>query len=170
MLTIGNRVIYPRRGPCVIDRISTEVVNGAAMEFYHLVFLDDSRGGVLVPVEKAQAIGVRALLKRSQIPKLFERLAAAAAADDDSKLRATNNRRLLSTGSAFDLAEVVASLTALGRAHTLSPTERRTLETARGLLICEVSEVIGTTLSVAEAQLDTALARQRPGSEGNGDA
>jgi CarD family transcriptional regulator len=63
----------------------------------------------------------------------------------------------LASGSAFDLAEVVESLTELNEARTLSPRDREMLDRARRILICEISEVTGETKSATEEQVDQAL-------------
>ena len=65
--------------------------------------------------------------------------------------------RAILTGSAFDLAEIVETLTELIETKPLSFSERATLERARKLLICEISEVNGTTKQEAEDQVDQAL-------------
>jgi RNA polymerase-interacting CarD/CdnL/TRCF family regulator len=67
------------------------------------------------------------------------------------------NMKLLSSGSAFDLAEIVESLTALNETKALSPRDRQTLDKARKILICEISEVMGETKGAAEEQIDQAL-------------
>lgn len=156
-LAVGTRVIYPCRGPCCIERIITQVVDGKATLFYHMVALDQSGGDLFVPVEKARVIGIRMLLEKSEIPNLLAQLEGASHAATDWKQRALDNLKLLTSGSAFDLAEVVKSLTELSSAKALSPTERRTLERARTLLICEISEVTGEPIALAEEQVDAAL-------------
>jgi RNA polymerase-interacting CarD/CdnL/TRCF family regulator len=68
-----------------------------------------------------------------------------------------DNLKLFASGSAFDLAEVVESLTELSETKTLSPRDKETLERARKLLVCEISEVTGKTKSAAGEQVDEAL-------------
>ncbi len=157
ILSVGNKVVYPCQGPCLIGPVVKKVVEGRPIKFYHLALLDDSGGELFVPVDKAQAIGIRLLLKRSEIPKLLGRLKKKAGAAKDWKQRANDNFKLITSGSAFDLAEVVESLTELSKRKSLSFREGQTLERARRLLICEISEVMGETKSAAEAQVDKAL-------------
>src|SRR5262249_61643565 len=104
-----------------------------------------------------QTIGIRPLLNSSDIPKILSLLKEPPGAEKDWKHRATDNIKLLTSGSAFDLAEVVKSLTKLGEEKALSFRESRTLEKARKLLIGEISEVMEETKSAAEAQIDEAL-------------
>jgi RNA polymerase-interacting CarD/CdnL/TRCF family regulator len=157
MLTVGNKVVYPSQGPCLISAVVEKVVDGRPLSFYHLALLDDSRGGLFVPIGKVQTLGIRQLLEKSEIPKLLSRLKKADATAKNWKQRAMDNLKLLSSGSAFDLAEVVESLTELNETKALTPRDRHTLERARKLLVCEISEVMGKTKSAAEEQVDEAL-------------
>lgn len=157
ILTAGDKVIYPRQGLCLIGSVVRKVVDEIPIKFYHLILLSDKGGELYVPVDKAQAIGIRLLLKRSEIPKLMGRLKQAVGASRDWRQRTLDHLKLLASGSAFDLAEIVESLTELSETKRLSPQDSRMLERARKLLVCEISEVMGETKSVVEQQLDHAL-------------
>lgn len=157
MINIGCKVNYPNQGPCLIDSIVKKEVGGNHVNFYCLALLDDSGGELFVPVEKAEGIGLRPLLKRSEIPKLFSQLAKDSQIVKDWKQRAKDNMNLLASGSAFDLAEVVESLTRLNGSKLLSFRESSLLEKARRLLICEVSEVLGESKIAVEEKINLAL-------------
>ena len=157
ILTSGNKVIYPSQGPCLIGPIINIVIDGRPVSFYQLSLLDESGGELFVPVDKAQTIGIRPLISRSEIPKLLGLLTRPAGDAKDWKQRASDNFKLLASGSAFDLAEIVKSLTMLGEKKSLSIRELQTLEKARKLLIGEISEVMGETKSAAEEQINKAL-------------
>jgi CarD family transcriptional regulator len=161
ILTSGNKVVYPSQGPCLIGPVVNIVIDGRPISFYRLALLDDSGGELLVPVDKAHTIGIRPLLNRSDIPKVLGLLKEPPGADKDWQQRANDNFKLITSGSAFDLAEVVKSLTKLSEKRELSFRESQTLEKARKLLIGEVSEVMGETKSAAEKQIDEALKVQK---------
>lgn len=168
ILTVGNKVIYPCQGPCLIGPIVRKIVDGTPTRFYHLVVLDGGGGELFVPVDKAQALGIRGLLQRSEIPKLLGQLkkaakTAKAGTGKNWKQRAVDILQLFTSGSAFDLVEIVESLSELSETKTLSPSEKRTLERARKLLVCEISEVTGETKSAVEEQVDKALKGQKGG-------
>ena len=158
-LATGNKAIYPGQGPCLIAHVITKIVDGRGIMFYHLMILNDSGGELFIPVEKARAIGVRLLMKKSEIPKLLAHLKKSVTTADNWKQRAAENLKLFTTGSAFDLAEIVVSLTELRVTRPLTLGESGTLEKARRLLICEISEVMGETKTAAEEQVDRALQR-----------
>ena len=157
MLTVGNKVIYPSHGPCLVSSIVNTTVDERPMIFYQLLVLSDSRGQLLVPVNKAKAIGIRPLLDRPEIPRLLDQLKRPSTASTDRKQRGRDNLKLLLSGSAFDLAEIVESLTELIETKSLSFGERGTLERAKRLLVCEIAEVTGESKQEVEDQVDRAL-------------
>jgi CarD family transcriptional regulator len=162
-LAIGKKVIYPSHGPCLVSSIVNKVVGERSMTFYQLLVLNDGRGTLLVPVDKAKSIGIRPLLNKPDIPKLLDTLKRPSKASSDRKQRVRDNLKLLLSGSAFDLAEIVESLTELIDSKALSFGERGTLDRAKRLLICEISEVTGETKEEVEEQIDRALiARIKP--------
>ena len=160
-LAVGNKAIYPGQGPCLICSVVTKTVDSSVMMFYQMTVLDESGGELFVPVDKARAIGVRLLMKKSEIPPLLTHLKKRTKAADNWKQRASDNLKLLTSGSAFDLAEVVSSLTELSDTRTLTLGESGTLSKARRLLICEISEVMDQTKMAAELQLDKALTARK---------
>ncbi len=157
ILTVGNKVIYPCQGPCLIGAVVKRTVDGGPMMFYQLIVLNDSGGKMFVPVDNVEAVGIRPLLGKSEIPKLLDRLRQSAQVSDDRRQRTRDNLKLFASGSAFDLAEIVESLTELSETKTLSFGDHRTLDRAKALLISEISEVIEETKEEAEQQVDMAL-------------
>lgn len=160
-LSVGSKVIYPCQGPCRLGPVVEKVVAGRPIRFYQLVILDDRGGELFVPVDKAQAIGVRRLLRKSEIPKLLEQLKQTARTSKNWKERANANLKLLNSGSAFDLAKIVGALTRLSETRMLSVRESWMLERARKLLVCEISEVMRNTKSAAEELVEQALTARK---------
>jgi CarD family transcriptional regulator, regulator of rRNA transcription len=162
-LTVGDKVVYPGRGPCLIGGVVQKVVCGTSASFYHLALLDDSRAELFVPVDNLRDLHTRALLDRSEISKLLGHLKTRAGATKDLepaknwRQREADNLKLFSSGSIFELAHMVASLTQLSGTKTLAPRERESLDRARKLLICEISEVMGESKTAAEARIDSVL-------------
>jgi RNA polymerase-interacting CarD/CdnL/TRCF family regulator len=162
-LTVGDKVVYPGRGPCLVGAVVQKVVCGTAASFYRLALLDDSKGEVFVPVDNVRDLHMRALLDRSEIPKLLGHLKSRVGVTGNLgtaknwRQRELDNLKLFSSGSIFDLAHMVESLTQLSGTKTLAPHERETLSRARKLLICEISEVMDESKTTAEARIDSVL-------------
>jgi CarD family transcriptional regulator, regulator of rRNA transcription len=161
MLSVGNKVVYPNQGPCLIGAVVNKVIGGRPTSFYRLVIMDDSGDTLFVPLDKITTLGIRQLMAKSEIPRLLSHLKKGAVTEKNWKQRALDNAKLLSSGSAFDLAEVVESLTELSATRALLPRDRQILERAKKILICEISEVMGETRSAAEEQVDEALKSEK---------
>jgi CarD family transcriptional regulator len=160
MFRVGSTVFYPGCGPCCVAGIATRAAGREAALFYHLVMLGD-HGDVFVPVDKARALGLRALVTKAEVPRLLDRLRRTAGPPADWRKRTRENQRLLASGSASDHAEIVTSLAVLSDKHELSYGDRRTLVRARALLIDEISKVTGATRTAAEEQIDRSLDERR---------
>lgn len=156
-MNVGNKVNYPNQGPCLVASVVNKEVAGSSMSFYRLALLDDSGGELFVPVGKVEESGLRQLLKTSEIPVLLEQLTKTGEVSKDWKQRARDHMKLLLSGAAFDLAEVVGSLTTLNSCKALSVRENFVLEKAKRLLVCEISEVLGNTKIAAEEMINGAL-------------
>lgn len=156
-LTVGSKIIYPSQGPCLIGPVVKRIINDVPVMFHQLIVLDEGGGDLFVPVDKATSIGIRLLLEKSEIPNLLDHLKKPAKAVDTWRQRIVNDLKLFASGSAFDLAEIVESLTELNETKDLSFAEGKRLEKARRLLVCEISEVTGETKQEAERQVDKAL-------------
>jgi RNA polymerase-interacting CarD/CdnL/TRCF family regulator len=162
-LTVGDKMFYPGRGPCLISAVVQKVVCQVSLSFYRLALLDDSGTEVFVPVDGLNDLRMRALLDRSEIPKLLRHLKPRAEASKEFAIaknwrqRELDNVKLFNSGSVFDLAHAVESLTQLSTTKTLAPHDRDTLYRAKKLLICEISEVMQESKSAAEARIDSAL-------------
>ncbi|HUF40905.1 MAG TPA: CarD family transcriptional regulator [Verrucomicrobiae bacterium] len=161
--TVGEKVFYPGRGPCLISAIVEKVVCGLSTSFYRLVLLDDSGAEVFVPLDHLRPPPLRALLDRSEIPGLLSHLTPRPGVVRDPgtaknwRQREIDNTKLFNSGSIFDLADLIESLTQLSSLKTLAPYDRDALYRAKRLLICEISEVMGESKKAAEARIDGAL-------------
>jgi CarD family transcriptional regulator len=131
------------------------------MTFYQLLVLNDGGLKLFIPVEKLRTVGLRPLLSKADIPKLLDQLRQPSKPVVDRKQRVRDNLKLLSSGSAFDLAEIVQSLNELLETSALSFGERGTLDRAKRLLVCEISEVMEETKEEAEAKLDLVLSSKK---------
>jgi len=156
-LTVGDRVVYPGQGPCRLDQIVAKPVGGQTVSFYRLAVLDDSGAQLFIPVSRAKMVGLRLLVGMKDIPRLLNSMTVVTPFADNWKERNSDNVRLLKSGSAFDLATLVKSLTQLSDSKSLSFGEIHMLEKARSLLAREIREVTGQTESQVEEQIDAAL-------------
>ncbi len=156
-LTVGEKVVYPCQGPCLIEDVVRRVGDNRPMMFYQLLILNEGGGELFVPVDKVLAVGIRPLLEQSEILHLLDHLKKPAKSADNHRERTRDNVERFTSGSAFALAEIIKLLTDLSETKALSFGEIKTLDKARKLLICEISEVTGETREEAGERVDQAL-------------
>ena len=113
---------------CGGQQVGWRHVNG----FLPVGTLEDNGGELFIPVDKITGLGIRQLLQKSEIPKLLGEFAKPGkpipppSTARNWKQRALDNGKLLSSGSAWDLVQIVESLTDLNETKTLAPHERQT--------------------------------------------
>jgi CarD family transcriptional regulator len=156
-LTIGKKIVYPAQGPCIIDSIINRTIGDQQLPFYQLTVLTNASLNLFVPVNKVRQVGIRPLVEREEIPKLLEHLRQPAKEASSWRQRNLYNLQLFAAGSAYDLAEIIESLTELSETKSLAVGEHKTLERARELLICELALVLREAKADAEKLVDEAL-------------
>lgn len=136
----GDNAVYPSHGVALIDRIEQRVINGKTQSFYILKMLESGMK-VMVPTEKAKSVGLRQVISRNAVSKVFTILK-----DKNTKVdHQTWNRRYrqymekIKTGNAYEIAEVLRDLFQLKSDKELSFGERKMLDTAKSFLIKEIS-------------------------------
>jgi RNA polymerase-interacting CarD/CdnL/TRCF family regulator len=162
-LTIGKKLVYPTQGPCLVGSIVNRTISNQQLPCYQLTVLSSGNMNLFVPVHKIGQSGIRPLLERDKIPKVLEQLMQPAKKANSWRQRNQYNLKLLAAGSAFDLAEVIESLTELRETKSLAFGENQTLERARELLICELSLVLRGAKVNAEKLVDKALNARKEG-------
>ena len=110
---------------------------------------------IMIPTSNAQNIGLRRVIDSSAVPEVFNILRARPSRINNQ----TWNRRYrdymdkIKTGSPFRVAEVLRDLTLLKTEKELSFGERKMLDTAKNLLVRELSLVNDKQEDEIEAQL-----------------
>ena len=154
---IGDKVIYPNHGLGVIERIEEKTILGTTCGFYHLRITSNDTT-VLVPLTNVDDVGLRPAIGDTEVERLFKILGDGKIDSQQNwKGRFKDNSDKMRTGSIYDVAEVLKSLTFLSRSKTLSFREKRMLDRARFLIISEVSEVVGQTSAAIETRVDRSL-------------
>jgi CarD family transcriptional regulator len=154
---VGDKVIYPNHGLGVVERIEEKTILGTTCGFYHLKIVANETT-VLVPVANADEVGLRRAITDADVERLFGRLGDGQIDDHQNwKGRFKDNSDKMRSGSIFDMADVLKSLTFLSRSKSLSFREKRMLDRARALIITEVSDVIREKSQAVEGRVDQAL-------------
>ena len=138
---IGDKVIYPNHGLGIVERIEEKTILGTTCGFYHLrIAANDTT--VLVPLANVDGVGLRRAIDDGEVDRLFKLLGDGKIDSQQNwKGRFKDNSEKMRTGSIYDVADVLKSLTLLSKSKSLSFREKRMLDRARFLIITEVAEV-----------------------------
>ena len=157
-LTIGQKAVYPSRGIAEVVEIEKKEIGGKLQEFY-VLRLSTTDLKILVHIDKAEQVGLRPVAGKADAEEVLQILREKVVQFE----RHTWNRRYrafmdkIKSGSLFEVAEVFRDLHRLKKTKSLSFGERRMLDTARGLVIQELSAARASNRAAVEADLDQAL-------------
>ena len=158
---VGDLAVYPAHGVGVIKSIESRDVSGTSKSFYILKVLD-SEATIMVPVDNASSVGLRKVVKKSMVPKIYDILRERKNEILDNQ---TWNRRYreytekIKSGCVMELARVLRDLYMLKYDKELSFGERRMLDTARNLLVKELSIVKKINEEKVEEELNRIMKR-----------
>jgi len=156
MFKTGDLAVYPAHGVGVIERIETQEFSGCRQDFYVMRILENDMI-ILIPIQNVDNVGLRDIIGQNDLPKLFSILEKRDVIIDNQ----TWNRRYreymdkIKTGSVYEVAEVYRDLLILKVEKELSFGERKMLDTARNLLVKEIS----LAKNVEEKQIEEDLDR-----------
>ena len=155
MFQVGDLAVYPAHGVGIIEKIESQEISGCKQDFYVMRILDNDMI-IMIPTTNVDHVGLRDLIAKTELPKLFSILKKRDVILDSQ----TWNRRYrdymekIKTGSVFEVAEVYRDLLILRFDKELSFGERKMLDTARTLLVKEISLAKDITESQVESDLD----------------
>jgi CarD family transcriptional regulator len=156
---VGDKVIYPNHGLGIVERIEEKTILGTTCGFYHLRIVANETT-VLVPLSNVDGVGLRRAISDEEVERLFGLLSDGKIDNHQNwKGRFKDNSDKMRSGSIYEVADVLKSLTFLSKSKSLSFREKRMLDRAKFLIISEVSEVMRESAPAIEAQVDRALER-----------
>jgi CarD family transcriptional regulator len=136
----GDMAVYPAHGVGVIKSIETQQVAGIDQKFYVLEILGNSMR-IMIPTSSSENVGLRSIVNKKEALEVLDILRDREIEIDSQ----TWNRRYreymekIKTGSIFEVAAVLRDLFLLSVDKDLSYGERKMLDTAKGLLVKELS-------------------------------
>jgi CarD family transcriptional regulator len=123
-----------------IKAVETKEILGSKHDFYSIEIIESGMK-ILVPTNNTESVGLRPIISNEEADRVLGILKQTDVKIDNQ----TWNRRYreymekIKTGSVFEIAEVLRDLFLLKVDKELSFGERKMLDTARGLLLRELS-------------------------------
>ncbi|MBE3519792.1 MAG: CarD family transcriptional regulator [Firmicutes bacterium] len=158
MFKVGDRVVYPMHGAGVVESIEEREVLGQVHKYYVLrLSFGDMK--VMVPVDSADEVGLRKVISDAEVNAVLEVLKAECTAMSPNwNRRYRSNLEKIKSGSIYEVADVVRNLTMRDKEKGLSTGERKMLDSAKEILISELTLVKGWKREEAETVLQQILA------------
>jgi CarD family transcriptional regulator len=153
---IGDKAVYPYHGVGEVTGIESQDVCGEPQTFYVLRILDNGMK-VKVPTSATGANGLRQIMTPEKVDEVFEVLREKEISVETT----TWNRRYreymekIKSGEPKQIAEVLRDLFLLKADKDLSFGERKMLDTAKSLLVKELSIAQGLDEDEVEAKFST---------------
>jgi CarD family transcriptional regulator len=156
MFKVGDLAVYPAQGVGVIEAIENRDIGGSRQLFY-IMKIRGNGMKIMIPMESAKSVGLREVIMETEIPKVYEILRMKDVIVD----KQTWNKRYreylekIKTGSVFEIARVLRDLLILKSDKNLSFGERKMMDTAKSLLVKEISVASNSAETKVEEDLKT---------------
>lgn len=148
---VKQEVVYPLQGVGQVIKIEKRPFKDE-MLLYYIIYLEVSDMTVMVPVDKAEELGIRAIVSKAESEKALKLISEDyEPVSTDWKLRYQMNLDLLKSGSVMDIATVVRTLYHRSKIKELPILERKLFDNALKLLVDEVSFSINKSKEDVEA-------------------
>ena len=154
---VDQKVVYPSQGVGVVTEIFEKKFRDE-MNLYYKIYIEASDMIVMVPVNKAEELGIRQIVSKKEAEEALELLSAEfEPITSDWKLRYQMNLDLLKKGTVKDIATIVRCLYNRSKVKELPILERKLYDSAKKLLEDEISFALGKPSKEIEAAIHTKL-------------
>ncbi len=135
----NQEIVYPLQGVGKVVSIEERPFRATRL-LYYIIYLEVSDMTVMVPVERADELGIRPIVDKREAQKALKLISEDyEPIPADWKLRYQMNLDLLKKGSVLDIATVVRALYHRSRIKELPILERKLYDNALRLLVDEIS-------------------------------
>ena len=154
---VKQQIVYPSQGVGVITEIFEKEFN-EEKALYYKIYLEVSDMVVMVPVNHAKDLGIRAIVEAKEAKKALNILSEDfEPITSDWKLRYQMNLDLLKKGTIADIAKIVRCLYNRSKIKELPIQERKLYDSARTLLIDEIAIALGKDTKDVEGMVHAKL-------------
>jgi CarD family transcriptional regulator len=140
MFKVGDVAVYPAHGVAVVESIEDKEISGLSESFFVLRLLENDMT-IMVPQSNADNVGLREVIPKKEVTQVYKILKKKRTRSSNQTWNRRHRKYMekIKTGSVYEIAEVLRDLYLLKLQKELSFGERKVLDTARSLLIKELS-------------------------------
>lgn len=140
MFNVGDKVVYPMHGAGIIENIEEKNISGQKQEYYSIKMPGEVK--VMVPIAKADQVGVRGIIDEETAGKVFKVLEAnSTEMSMNWNKRYRDNMEKIKSGDVYEVADVVRNLSLKQKDRGLSTAEKKMLLNAKQILVSELTLV-----------------------------
>ena len=137
MFNVGDKIVYPMHGAGTIDAIEEKDILGEKQNYYIIKMPGEVK--VMVPIAKAEEVGVRNVINKAEAGKVLEVLEAnETEMSNNWNKRYKENMEKMKSGSIYEVADVVRNLSYKQKEKGLSTGEKKMLNNAKQILVSEL--------------------------------
>lgn len=154
---VNQKIVYPSQGVGKILEVFERDFKGEKTPYYK-IYIEASDMVVMVPVANAESLGIRQIVGKDDAKAAMELLSEEGdPITSDWKLRYQMNLDLLKKGTVKDIATIVRTLYNRSKVKELPILERKLYDSAKKLLIDEISIALGMSEKEVENQIHLKL-------------
>ena len=156
MFNVGDEIVYPMHGAGTIDSIEEKNILGEKQSYYILKMPGEVK--VMIPTEKAEEVGVRSIIDKNEVCKVFNVLE-----NDETEMASNWNKRYrdnmdrMKSGDICEIADIVRNLSFKQKEKGLSTGEKKMLNNAKQILVSELVLVERSTKEEVEELIDNKI-------------
>lgn len=138
MYSIGDKVVHPMHGAGIIEDVKKIVLGGVEREYYVVRFIV---GNMIsdIPVDGCEKIGIREVISKDDAKKVLDFFRTYEIGNDTNwNKRQRENIEKLKSGDICRVAGVLKELMSREKRKGLSTSERKTLGSARQIVLSEL--------------------------------
>lgn len=156
MFNIGDKVVYPMHGAGIIEDIEEKNISGQKEEYYSIKMPGEVK--VMVPIAKADQVGVRGIIDEETAGKVFKVLEAnSTEMSMNWNKRYRDNMEKIKSGDVYEVADVVRNLSLKQKEKGLSTGEKKMLLNAKQILVSELTLVSKLGQEKVEEMIETKI-------------
>ena len=154
---VNQKIVYPSQGVGNIESVQERMFRDEKVKYY-VIYLEVSDMTVMIPVNKCDELGVRAIVSAEEAQKALDSMGdTIEPVTSDWKQRYQMNLELLKKGTVEDIAAIVRCLYHRSKIKDLPIQERKLYDSAKKLLEDEIAYALNKTPKEVEAMLHAKL-------------
>jgi len=152
---VGDMAVYPAHGVGVVEAIEQKQIGELTQTFYVMRIVDNGMV-IMIPTQNCDNVGLRAIIPSHEVEEVLNILRQRNVETEPQ----TWNRRYreymekIKTGSVYEVAAVLRDLYLLREEKALSFGERKMMDTAKTLLVKELSLANNTKEKMMEKNIE----------------